>query len=163
MSHEELATKRIAQAERIWTLAAPDVRAEQLQTANFILVGNVSLNRLGEVAKLAEVERVKIVKLLKLASDAPLVKGCLILFVLKGSADYSQFVRAVEEREIPRDELGHALAKGSDLHASLVASTSGGDVLPALLAEQIAGGFLLSFGDVPPWFAAGAREPSPLA
>ncbi len=42
LTHEELTAKRLAQAQKIWQLAAPDEQAELLQTANFILIGNVS-------------------------------------------------------------------------------------------------------------------------
>jgi hypothetical protein len=158
MPHDELTIKRLAQAEKIWALAALDKPAEQLQTANFILLGNVSPERLAEVARLVEVERAKIVKLLKLDGGAPLVKGGLVLFALKRSSDYSQFVRLVEGREATRGAIGHGHAKGWELYASLVASSDSDDILPALVAEQAACGLLLSFNNVPPWFATGAAR-----
>ena len=140
---------------KIWALAVPDERAEQQQTANFILIGNVSTARLTEIGKLAEAERAKIVKLLKLPPDAPLVKGSLVLFVLKRSFDYSEFVRMVEERELPRGLSGHARRKGADAYACLVVGTDRDAALTALVAEQVAAGFLASLSDVPAWFAAG--------
>ena len=115
--------------------------------------------RLTAVSELAQVERAKIMKLLKLDPEAPLVKGSLALFVLKRQFDYSEFVRMVEGREARRGAGGHANTKGSDLYACLTANGENDDILPALVAEQIAGGFLLSFDKMPPWFAAGtARE-----
>jgi hypothetical protein len=158
LTHEELTAKRVIQAQKLWALAAPDEAAEMVQTPNFILMGNVSPVRLNEIAELAEAERTKIVKLLKLDPAAPLVKGSLAVFILKRQFDYSEFVRMVEGREAPRNAAGHANVKGSDLYACLTANTDNDNILPALLAEQIAGGFLLSFSDVPPWFAAGAAR-----
>ena len=126
-------------------------------------MGNVSPARLTAVSELAEAERAKIVKLLKLDPAAPLVKGSLALFVLKRQFDYSEFVRMVEGREAPRGAAGHANTKGSDLYACLTANGENEEMLPALVAEQIAGGFLLSFENMPPWFAAGRAEPLPPA
>ncbi len=102
LTHDELTTKRVAQAQKLWALAAPDEAAEQVQTTNFLVIGNVSTARLTAVSELAQVERAKIVKLLKLDPEAPLVKGSLALFVLKRQFDYSEFVRMVEGREAPR-------------------------------------------------------------
>ena len=158
LSHEELTAKRLAQAIKIWQLAAPDEQAEQLQTTNFILLGNVSTARLAEVGELAEAERAKMVKLLKLDPGAPLVKGSLVVFVLKRSFDYSEFVRMVEQRETPRGVTGHTRVKGSDLYACLAAPSDADATLPALVAEQVAGGFLQGLGDVPPWFAVGGAR-----
>ncbi|MES1213848.1 MAG: c-type cytochrome domain-containing protein, partial [Singulisphaera sp.] len=158
LSHEELTAKRVAQAQKLWALAAPDEAAQLVQTENFILMGNVSPARLNEVSELAETERAKIVKLLKLDASAPLVKGSLVLFVLKRQFDYSEFVRMVEGREAPRDSAGHANVKGSDLYACVMANGENNDVLPALVAEQIAGGFLLSCTNMPGWFATGTAR-----
>jgi hypothetical protein len=158
LTHEELTAKRVVQAQKLWALAAPDEAAEMVQTSNFILMGNLSPVRLNEISELAEAERAKIAKLLKLDPAAPLVKGSLAVFVLKRQFDYSEFVRMVEGREAPRSAAGHANVKGSDLYACLTANSDNDDMLPALLAEQIAGGFLLSFADMPPWFAAGAAR-----
>ena len=112
MSHGELSSKRVAQAEKLWAVAAPDLRPAQLQTANFILLGNVSQDRLAEVGKVAESERSKIVKLLKLDEDAPLVKGGLTLFVLQQTTEYGEFVRYVEERERLRARWGMPARRG---------------------------------------------------
>jgi mono/diheme cytochrome c family protein len=158
LTHEELTTKRVAQAQKLWALAAPDEAAREVRTSNFILMGNVSPARLNEISELAEAERIKIVKLLKLDPEAPLVKGTLAVFVLKRQFDYSEFVRMVEGREAPRGAAGHANVKGSDLYACVTASTDNDAILPALVAEQIASGFLLSFNNLPPWFAAGAAR-----
>ncbi|HEY1601006.1 MAG TPA: c-type cytochrome domain-containing protein [Pirellulales bacterium] len=158
LAHDELTSKRVARAEKIWAGVAPEGRTKPLQSANFILLGNVSAERLAEVAKLAETERAKIVRLLKLDGAAPLVKGSLILFVLQKSSDYDEFVRIVEQREAPRGTVGHAQSTGSDMYACFVASSGKDEILPALAAEQVAGGFLLSFGSVPAWFAAGAAR-----
>ena len=129
----------IAQAEKLWAVAAPDLRPAQLQTANFILLGNVSQDRLAEVGKVAETERSKIAKLLKLDEDGPLVKGGLTLFVLQHTSEYGEFVRYVEERECAVGVLGHAHTKGTDLYAVLLAGVSD-EKLPALVAEQISAG-----------------------
>jgi len=158
LSHEELTEKRRAQALKTWQLAAPDEPAEQLQTPNFLLFGNVSTARLAEVAELAEGARTKLVKLLKLEGDAPLVKGSLVLFVFKRSFDYAEFVRMVEVRELPRGASGHTRAKGSDVYACLATPGDVAAALPALVTEQVAGGFLQGLGDVPAWFATGAAR-----
>ncbi|HVU89035.1 MAG TPA: c-type cytochrome domain-containing protein [Pirellulales bacterium] len=158
LTHEELTAKRRASAEKMWTRAFPDAPAKVQQTANFLVFGNVSADRRTQVAKLAETELTKIGKLLKLASDAPLVKGALVLFAFGSAQDYDDFVRAVEEREPSEGVNGHARAQGADLYACLVVKGESGETLPALVAEQVADGFLLTLSNVPPWFAAGAAR-----
>ncbi len=44
-----------------------------------------------------------------------------MLFVLKRSFDYSEFVRMVEERELPKGLMGHARTKGSEAYACIAA------------------------------------------
>jgi hypothetical protein len=158
MSPVELAAKRLAQAQKIWRLAVPDEQAQELQTVNFIVLGNVSAARAAEIADLAEAERAKIAKFLKLDADAPLVKGSLVLFVFKRSFDYSEFVRMIDGREAPRGAMGHWRLQGSDAYACLAVPTDGDANLAARVAEQIAGAYLQSLNNVPAWFAAGAAR-----
>ena len=155
MSHDELSSKRIAKAEKLSAVAAPDLRPAQLQTANFILLGNVSQDRLAEVGKVAETERSKIAKLLKLDEDGPLVKGGLTLFVLQQTSRSTASSSVTSKNAKARGVLGHAHTKGTDLYAALSAGVSD-EKLPALVAEQISAGMLLALSDVPAWFAAGA-------
>jgi hypothetical protein len=154
LTHAEFTAKRVASAEKIWARAFPAQPVKSQQTGNFIVLGSASDKRLAQVAKVAEAQRAKITKLLKLSADAPLVKGSLVLFVVASSDDYGEFVRAVEQREPSAGVQGHAQSHGADLYSCFILGD--GDDSPALVAEQIAAGFLLSLSNVPPWFAAGA-------
>ena len=154
LTHEELAAKRLASAEKIWAQAFPGKATKSQQTANFIVLGAVSDGRLAQVARLAEAERAKITKLLRLAADAPLVKGGLVLFVFASLDEYGEFLSAAEQREPPAGIYGHARSHGADLYACLVVGDD--EISPALVVEQVAGSFLMSLSNVPPWFATGA-------
>ncbi|MBI2826114.1 MAG: hypothetical protein HYX69_15655 [Planctomycetia bacterium] len=158
LSHDELAARRLTQAAKTWALALPDEQPGQSQTANFILIGNVSAPRLAELGELAESEQAKIAKWLKLDPKAPLVKGSLVLYLFKRSFDYAEFARMVEEREVPKGAAGHWRAKGLESYACLAVSSEGEAGLPALVAEQVAGAYVQSLGNVPAWFAAGAAR-----
>ena len=157
LSHDELAEKRLAQALKTWRLGAPDEQPTHRQTANFIVVGNLSETRLGQLADAAEAERAKIGRWLKLPDDKPWFKGNLVLFVFKRGFDYSEFVQMVEKREVPRGATGHWHNLGLEAYACVIASNESDADLPALLAEQISGAYLQSL-EAPPWFSAGAAR-----
>ncbi|HEY2840099.1 MAG TPA: c-type cytochrome domain-containing protein [Pirellulales bacterium] len=157
MSHDELVEKRLAQGLKMWQLAAPDEKPAHRQTANFILIGNLSEARLDQLADVAEAEREKIARFLKLPADQPMFKGNLVIFIFKRAFDYSEFVQMVEKREAPRGMVGHWQAKGLDAYACVTALADSDADLPALMAEQIAGAYLQSVA-APGWFSAGGAR-----
>ncbi len=154
MSHEELHAQRAANSLKIWALGAPDDRPAQTETPHFILVGNVSEDRLTELGELAEAEWTKIIKWLKLRPEAPVTKGKLVLFFFKRPFDYTEFVRMVEKRELPRGTPAHWHFKGLDAYACIQATSDSDANLPALLAEQAAGAYFEAF-KAPSWFSVG--------
>lgn len=157
LSHEELAKERVALAGDNWKLANPDDRASRHETENFLLIGNVGESRLKEIGEVAEKLKDRVSNALGAPKDKPLVKGRVTLFVFGRRFDYSEYGQMVEQREIPREWLGHFKYTVVDAYACLVPPQSKEEgSLDGLVAEQLAGVYVESLGSaVPAWFSQG--------
>jgi mono/diheme cytochrome c family protein len=157
MTHDELAKERVGIAGQNWKLANPDDKASQVETKNFLLVGNVGESRLKEVGEAAEKLKDRVSTALGGQGDKPLVKGRVTIFVFARRFDYSEYGQMVEKRELPREWIGHYKYTIIDAYACLVPpQTREEGTLDGLVAEQLAGVYVESLGgDVPGWFSQG--------
>lgn len=157
MTHEELAQARVNDAQRNWRLANPDVTPDQVETANFLLMGNVGEDRLREIGDVAEKLVPRLASIFKLPADKPLLKGRLTIFVVNRRFEYSEFGRMVERREMPGSQRGHFRFTITDAYACIYPpQVEGEGSLEPLIAEQIAGVLVESCGEVPEWFSQGS-------
>ncbi len=85
------------------------------------------------------------------------MKGRVTLFVFGRRFDYSEYGQMVEQREIPREWLGHFKYTVVDAYACIVPPQSKEEgSLEGLVAEQLAGVYVESLGSaVPAWFSQG--------
>lgn len=156
MTHEELAEQRVGDAERNWRLSNPDVSPDQVSTKNFLLLGNVGEDRLQEIGDTAEKALPKVAAIFKASTDKPLIKGRLTIFAVNRRFEYSEFGRMVEKRETPANQRGHWRYTITDAYACIYPPQLEDDLgLEPLLAEQIAGAYVETYGEVPEWFAQG--------
>ena len=157
MTHEELAQARVGDAQRNWRLANPDVTPDQIETTNFLLVGNVGEDRLREIGDAAEKLVPRLATIFKLPADKPLLKGRLTIFAVNRRFEYSEFGRMVERREMPDTQRGHFRFTITDAYACIYPPQTESDGgLEPLIAEQIAGVLVESCGEVPVWFSQGS-------
>ncbi len=158
-THEELSQQRVAMAQANWRLAIPDEAAVELESANFLLMGNVSREQLQSLQTIAEQQAEKIESLLNLPPGKPLVKGRITLYAFRQRFDYTEFAMMVEKRRLPREVDGHWRYTIVDAYAALVPPEDAREVsLQSLLAEQIAGVTLASATAAPGWFATGTAR-----
>jgi len=133
----------------------PDTPAERVQTAGFLLLGNVSNRELTELSAQAEALVPRIVKLLKLSGDAPPLKGGATLYFFRTGYEYGEFGRMVEERELPPHWRSHFGYDVVDAYAVFHITGQDEATRETWLAQQIASLYVAAQGSVPNWFAQG--------
>jgi hypothetical protein len=152
---EQLRADRDKLAAAHWRVVLPDSPAERVQTAGFLLLGNVSDRELTGLGEQAKALAPRISKLLKLPDDRPPLKGGATLYFFRTGHDYGEFGRMVEKRELPphwRAHFGHDVV---DAYAAFHLTGQDDDTRETLLAQQIASLYVAGQGSVPAWFAQG--------
>lgn len=158
MSHEELSLERKARALDAWRLGMPGINPEVVETEDLLLIGNVGENTLKDLAQKAQSLVPRIAQLFHHPAKEPLVKGRITLYCFQQRYDYSEFGRMVEKRDLPPGRVGHWRFDQVDAYGALIPSRSDQYSNEALLAQQIAGAYVASLGEVPHWFAEGAAR-----
>lgn len=154
-SHEELATQRKARALTTWKTVIPGSQPEQVETDQFLVLGNIGKIPLEELAAKAQAMAGKIGSTLH-AGSGPLVKGKITIFVFGRRYDYSEFGQLIEQRPLPQHWQGHARADGVDAYGAMyLTPDTDPAVTDALLAEQISGAYAFSLAGAPTWFTSG--------
>lgn len=154
-SHEELAAQRKARAVTTWKTVIPNSQPEQIETEQFLILGNIGKIPLEELAAKAQAMASKLGSTLH-AGSGPLVKGKVTIFVFGRRYDYSEFGQLIEQRELPQHWQGHARADGVDAYGVMYLSADTEPlVVDALLSEQIAAAYAFSLQGTPTWFTMG--------
>jgi hypothetical protein len=154
-SHEELAAQRKARAVTTWKTVIPNSQPEQIETEQFLILGNIGKIPLEELAAKAQAMASKLGATLH-AGSGPLVKGKVTIFVFGRRYDYSEFGQLIEQRELPQHWQGHARADGVDAYGVMYLSADTEPlVVDALLSEQIAAAYAFSLQGTPAWFTMG--------
>ena len=155
-THEQLSADRRETAAKNWNLGMPGIDADQVETKDFLLMGDIGEKTLASYGELAESIVPKIGNLMKLPADQPLIKGRMTLFLFRQRYDYSEFGKMVEKRQLPKAWRGHWRFSVVDAYAGLIVPRNDEYSLEALLAQQIAGAYVGSLGSVPNWFSEGS-------
>ncbi len=158
MPHDELSAMRSELADKTWHLANPDSTPVKIESDQFILLGNLSAVRMGEIAELAKAQQAKVAKLLQVPADQPFVKGKVTLFAMNRHFDYTEFGTMVEKRELPTDWRAHFRYTIVDCYGCLVAPKDDEKSAALLLAQVFAGAYLENHGKPPRWFTEGAAR-----
>lgn len=154
-THEQLRADRDKRAAESWRVVLPDSPAERLQSASFLLLGNVSERELTELSAQAEALVPRIGKLLKLPDGAPPLKGGATLYFFRTGYDYGEFGRMVEKRELPAHWRAHFGYDVVDAYAAFQLTGQDEETRETVLAQQIASLYVAAQGSVPNWFAQG--------
>lgn len=158
-THEELAAIRGDLASKNWALGMPGIEHEQVETKNFLVIGNLGPETLKQHADAAEAIAPKVAELFGAsAGDAPLVKGRITLFVFGQRYDYSEYGKMVEKRDVPNSWRGHWMYSVVDAYGAIIPARRDEYSNDALIAQQIAGVYVASLGNPPTWFAEGAAR-----
>jgi len=162
--HDELFQRRQQRALERWTRVLPNDQPATTGDGELFLLGNVPPDRLEKTLGQFQEATAQAKKLLGAPVDQPLLKGGLIVFLLKSRYDYSEFGRMTESRELPKEWLGHWHADPLDVYGVLAddsqtADQRAADKQSSAVALQISvGAYLGSFPEVPRWFAEGAAR-----
>lgn len=158
-SHEELFERRQQRMLDRWTRVLPGDEPGTAKTDEILVLGNVPPDRLEQTLKQVEGAVAQTKKLLRAPSREPLIKGGIAVFVLKSRYDYSEFGRMTENRELPKEWMGHWQSDPLDVYAVMAADT---EIEPkqaeAVALQVVAGAYLGSFREVPNWFAEGVAR-----
>ncbi len=158
-SHEELFAQRQQRALERWSKVLPDDQPATAKDSEIFVLGNVPQARVDEkLEELSEAVR-QAKKLLKTPTREPLSKGGFTVFILNSRYDYSEFGRMNENRELPKDWLGHWKSDPLDVYGVLVTDQPLEPKQAKAVAQQVVvGGYLGSLTDVPMWFAEGVAR-----
>ncbi len=162
--HDELFQRRQQRAQERWTRVLPNDEPATLSDSELFLLGNVPPDRLEKTLKQFQEATAQAKKLLGAPADQPLLKGGLIVFLLKSRYDYSEFGRMTESRELPKDWLGHWHADPLDVYGVIADDNQAADQRAAdkqssaVALQIVVGAYLGSFPEVPRWFAEGVAR-----
>ena len=153
-THEELAAERVGIAQNNWKLSMSGINSQSAETDNFYIIGSLTESQLKKFGEQAEAVMGKVQVALKVSKSKPLIKGRISLFFFNQRYDYSEFGQMVEKRPLPREWRGHFRYDIVDAYGALLVPR-GEDVIDGIVAEQIAGIYAQSLGNVPRWFSNG--------
>lgn len=157
-SHDELSQARLEKAKNNWRLSLPSSQPDMVESKNFLLVGNVGEEVLNEVGEHAEKVAPEIGKFFNHPAGEPLIKGRMTIYVFGIRYDYSEFGNMVEKRQLPKEVRGHWRFDAVDTYGALLAPRNEETPMGGLVAQQLAGAYLASLGEVPEWFAEGSAR-----
>ena len=144
-----------------WKKTVPNAEPKHRESAEFLMYGDVSEDRLEQIDKWAT-EQVASLRQIFKVKDEPLWKGKLALFVFKERFGYEEFNKSVQKRDVERDVIGHSHLTAT-MDEAFVALQDVGDTatesspgMQVNLIEQITGAFLKRGGSgLPEWLIRG--------
>jgi mono/diheme cytochrome c family protein len=158
-SHDELFTKRQQRAIERWSKVLPNDKPVTAKNEQVMVLGNVRQERVDELLKLFGRATTQVAKSLDAPTNEPLVRGGVVVFVLKSRYDYGEFGRMTESRELPKEWQAHWQASPLDVYAVMADDAGAEDKQQSAMALQVtAGAYLGSFNGVPIWFAEGVAR-----
>ncbi len=164
----ELHQSRRSKSEEQWRRSFPRSEATRVENDDFLLLGNVSPERLNEAARFAA-DGLRAAQAFLGDNSKPAFKGGITLFVLKDRGSFNEFSQTVENREPPPGVHGATVVTPDLKDAYVVvedrANANGQDEgqtksatsLQANLAERLTAA-LLKRADkkIPDWIVAGS-------
>ncbi|QDT53436.1 Planctomycete cytochrome C [Caulifigura coniformis] len=161
MTPEERKKMREDRTAELWKKALPKETMNKVEDAEFLVVGNVSPERLAEVQKWATSQLDSLRKGFR-AGESPVWKGRLTIFVIKDRFGYDEFNLTNNNRQAPRELSGHSVVTANDEDAYLCLQDVGDSAsatAPGLhvgVIDHLTGAFLKRGGaSVPEWLARG--------
>lgn len=154
-SQEQLRDRVVDSAVANWQRVIPNGVAEKSISENYVLVGNLTNARLGEiegVLRKAERAAFKLMRTNRANCNLPTL---LPIYVFKSRYDYAEFGKMVENRGLPYDWTGHFRRQGIDSYLVITEKTDEAQ-LEAQFVQLLTATMTAGYQEVPDWFAAGA-------
>ena len=157
---EQWLEKRKKAMDEAWKKTFPNAEPNRFETNEFLLVGDVTDERLEKIAKWAG-EQTHLLKQTFKSKDETPWQGKLALFVFKDRFGYDEFNTSVHRREMPRDVIGHAQVS-STMEDAFVAMHDIGDAasqdspgMQVNVIDNVSAAFILRGGTTPDWIVRG--------
>ena len=161
LSAEQFNTLRKEKSDEQWKQANSKEMAITVESADFLVMGNASEDRLKEILGWAD-EHAKTLRAAFGVKTPEIWKGKLTLFVFKDRFSFEEFPRVVEMSEVPRETIGLSRVVPSFDDAYVCVEDIGDQVtseLPGMklsVIDQITGAYLKRSGDkIPDWLIRG--------
>ncbi len=158
-SHQELFERRKQRALQRWSRAVPNDTPATAERGEAFVLGNAPQEQIDAAASRVA-DAIDLVKRgLRLDKRSPLLRGGLVVFLLKSRYDYSEFGKMTEGRELPKDWVGHWSADPIEVYAVLSAENDWEpEQLAAVALQNVAGAYVGSLPGAPYWFAEGVAR-----
>ena len=158
---EQWLDRRKKASEEEWKKTFPNVAPNHRESADFLIYGDVTDERLKQVEQWAAEQADSLRQSFK-SKDEPLWRGKLAVFVFKERFGYEEFNNSVHRREVPPEVIGHSHVN-STMEDAFIAVQDVGDVasesspgMQVNLIEHVTGAFLKRGGRLPDWLIRGA-------
>lgn len=160
-SPEQWLDLRKKATEGEWKKTFPSAEPKRRESTEFLLLGDVTDDRLEQVEKWASEHAGSLRQTFKV-KDEPLWKGKLGIFVFKERFGYEEFNNSVHRREVPREVIGHSQVN-AEMTDAFIAVQDVGDAptetspgMQVNLIDQLTGAFLKRGGsNLPDWLIRG--------
>ena len=158
---EEWLERRKKSSAGEWKKTFATTEANHRESAEFLLYGDVSNERLEQIEKWASDQAASLKQTFKI-KDEPLWKGKLAIFVFKERFGYEEFNNSVHRREVPAEVIGHSQVN-STMEDAFIALQDMGDTVsessPGMhvnVIEHVTGAFLKRGSKgLPDWLVRG--------
>ncbi len=158
---EQWLERRKKASEEEWKKTFPNAEPNRRESTEFLIYGDVSDERLGQVEKWAN-EQAEYLRQTFKVKDASLWRGKLAVFVFKERFGYEEFNNSVHRREVPREVMGHSQVN-SAMEDAYIAVQDIGDTatetspgMQVNLMENVTSAFFKRGGPLPDWLVRGA-------
>ena len=158
---EQWLERRKKTSEAEWKKTFPNAEPHHRESAEFLLYGDVSDERLEQLEKWA-LEQVASLRQTFKVKDEPLWRGKLAIFVMKDRFGYEEFHNSVHKRQVPPEVIGHSELNATMEEAFIAlqdvgdSATESSPGMQVNLIEHLTGAFLKrGGGGLPDWLVRG--------
>jgi mono/diheme cytochrome c family protein len=153
-STDEIRQRAIDDSKLRWRKVLPNSEPNTLLVDPFLLIGNVSQERLQIVGGQLATSQATVFKELQITAENSPLPPLLPVFVFSGRYDYAEFGKMTESRTLPNEWQGHHRMQALDNYLVLVDNPSDPEVNENRLVQLLASATASGYG-LPTWFASG--------
>lgn len=162
LTPDQWVDRRKKETAEQWKKTFPNGEPTVKDSAEFLIYGDVSADRLAQIDKWAS-EQADSLKSAFNVKETRLWKGKLAVFVFADRFGYEEFNQSVHRREVPREVIGHSEVS-ANMEEALIAIQDVGDAatetspgMQVSVIEHVTGAFLKrGGGGLPDWTIRGA-------
>lgn len=161
MTDEQIQKYRLERSREQWKKALPKEEPAVIEGRDVVIIGNIPPARAQQVSAWAD-GTVDALRSLFAIKTQPAWRGRLAVFVFGDRFGYEEFGHAVEDRQTPREQMGHTVVNPSYSDAYTVMQDIGDQPMSnglsfrSIVTSQVTSAFLLRAGDkLPQWLVQG--------